>query len=108
MSLVDKINKSKSTMSLRSNGAMMVSHKANVPGYHRHVWLSEKSTTNIVFLKNLGYQYLVTYRSDETMFIVHRETHGNHNMKFRTHENGMHDFDNRDQAFTFVVTSPKT
>ena len=65
-SLVKKINKPKSTMRLRSYGSkMMALHKEKVPGYDRHVWFSENSITNIFYLKNLGDQYLVTYRSEK-------------------------------------------
>ena len=87
----------------RSNSSTMIpSHKSKVPGYHRHVWFSENTITNIVSLNNIGYQYLVTYSSDEKTFIVHRETEGKENMPFRMNENRMHYFDPRDDAFTFV------
>ena len=59
---------------------MIASHKAKVPGYHRHMWFRKNAITNIFSLKNLGYQYLVTYRSDENFFIVHRETDFKQNM----------------------------
>ena len=103
--LAENINKYKSTMPLRRNsGTVMASHKAKVPGYHMHVWLIKNATTNIVSLKNLGDQYLVTYRSDEKMFIVHRETEVKQNMQFRMHKNGLHYFDPRDEAFTLFNT----
>ena len=51
---------------------MTVSHQATVNGYHNSVWFSENSIANIIALRNLCLQYLVTYMSDEMMFIVHR------------------------------------
>ena len=75
---------------------MMESHKEKVPGYHRHVWFRENDITNIFSLKNLGDQYLVTYRSDGNFFIIHHETEGKNNIQFRMHENGLRYFDTRD------------
>ena len=72
--------------------------------YHRSVWFSEDSITNIIALRNLRLQYLVTYRSNEMMFIVHIESKGKPNMQFIMHEIGMHSFDTRDQEFAFVDT----
>ena len=86
--LFENINKSKSAIRLRSNGGnMMASHKANVSCHHMYVWLNKNAITNIVSLKNMGDQYLVTYRNDEKMLIVHRETEGKQNMQLCMHEN---------------------
>ena len=51
---------------------MTVSHQATVNGYHNSVWFSENAIANIIELSNLRLQYLVTYRSDDMMFIVHK------------------------------------
>ena len=71
------------------------------------MWFSENTITNIFSLKNLGDQYLVTYRSDKKMFILHCETYGKQNMQFRMHETGLHYLDPRDKAFTFFNTVSK-
>ena len=68
----------------------MASHKEKVPGYHMHVWFRENAITNMFSLKNLRDKYLVTYRSDEKMFIVHYETEDKQNIQFRMRENGLH------------------
>ena len=81
---------------------MKVSHQATVNGYRNSVWFSENVITNIIALKNLRLKYLVTYRSDGMMFIVHRESEGKPNMQLRMHESGLHYFDQRYQEFTFV------
>ena len=39
--------------------------------------------------------------SDKEMFIIHRKPEGKPNMQFRMHENILHYFDPRDEAFTF-------
>ena len=63
--LVTNIRKSESTMTVTSNGgAMQVTRKATIPGYDQEVWYDGKAITNIILLKNLSKQYLVTYRSD--------------------------------------------
>ena len=60
-------------MQLMSNGSTMkLSHQATVNGSRNSVWFSENVITNIIALKNLRLKYLVTYRSDGMMFIVHR------------------------------------
>ena len=66
------------------------------------MWFIKNTITNIVSLKNLGEKYLVTYRSDEKIFIVHRETEGKQIMQFRMYENGLYYFDPRYEA---IVTS---
>ena len=60
-------------MQLKSNGGTTtVSHQATVNGYHNSVWFSKNFITNIIAMGNLRLQYLVTYKRDDTMFIVHR------------------------------------
>ena len=89
--LVDKTTKSKTKMWLKSNGGTMtVSHKAIVTVYHNSVWFSEKDTTNIILLRNIRLQYLVTYRRDNMVFNVRRESKGKPNMQFRMNESGLH------------------
>ena len=71
--LSEKKTNSKAKMQLKRNcGTMTVSHQATVNGYHNSVWFSENLTTNIIVISNLRLRYLVTYRSDEMMFTVHR------------------------------------
>ena len=83
---------------------MSVSHQEMVNSYQNIVWFSENPITNIIALRNLHIQYLVTYRRDYMMTIVHRESEGKPNMQFRINESGLHYFDPRDQEFTFVNT----
>ena len=72
---MEKTAKSKMKMPLKSNGGTRkVSHQAMVNGYHNSVWNSENNITNIIALRNLSLQYLVTYNNDEIMFIVHIES----------------------------------
>ena len=83
---------------------MAVSHQATANGYHNSVWFSENAITNIIVLRNLRLQYLVTYRSNDMMFIVHREYEGKPNIQFRMYDSGLHYFYPRDQEFTFYNT----
>ena len=83
---------------------MTMYHQTMVNGYHNSVWFSENAITNIIALRNLCLHYLVTYRSNEMMFIVHRESEGKPNMQLRMHEIGLNYFDPRYQEFTFVNT----
>ena len=60
-------------MKLNINGGVMtVSRQATPNGYHKSVWFSENSITNILALSNLRLQYLVPNRSDKIMLIFHR------------------------------------
>ena len=71
--LVEKTTDSKTKMRLKSNGVTMtVSHQATVKGYHNSVWFSENYITDIIVLRNLRIQYLVTYRRDDMMIMVYR------------------------------------
>ena len=90
-------------MRLKSyGGTMTVSHQATVKFCHNSVWFSENVVTNIISLRNLRLQYLVTYNIEEMLFIVHRESEGKTNIQFRMHDSGLHYFFPRDQEFTFV------
>ena len=96
-------------MRLKSNcGTMKVSHEAMVNGYRNSVCFSENAITNIIELINLCLQYFVTYRSNDTMSIIHRESEGKPNINFIMHDSGMHYFDPRDEEFTFLTLSLKT
>jgi len=55
---------------------------------------------------NVRKQYRVTYDSDDSYFVVHREEHGLANIIFKEHESGLHYYDPSDQSgnFTFVET----
>ena len=70
---MENTTKSKTNIRIKSNGGkMIVSRQATLNGYHNSVWFSENIITNIISLRNLRLQYLVTYRINEIMFIVHR------------------------------------
>ena len=75
---------------------MKVNHKATINGYERSVWFSKDAITNIIALKNIIRQYRVTYNSDESTFVVHREAENKENMEFRMHANGLHCYDPRE------------
>ena len=53
---------------------MTVPQQETLKGYHISVWFSEKPITNIIALRNLSLQYLVTYIRNDMMFIAHRES----------------------------------
>jgi hypothetical protein len=66
--------KSASSMRLKSNGgAIVVTRKAYMAGYHKTFWFSKKDITNIISLRNLIQKYGVTYDSDHMMFVVHQD-----------------------------------
>ena len=66
----------------KNNGiTMTVSYKETVTVYHNSVWFIKKSITNTITLINLRLQYLITYRSKEMMFIVHRYSNNNHSVQ---------------------------
>ena len=92
-------------MGLKSNGgAMTVSHKSTVTVYHNSVWFSKKVITEIIALKNLRLQYLVTYISNEMLFIAHQDSNIKPNIQFQMHESGLHYFKPRYEDFTLVKT----
>ena len=76
-----KTTKSKTKIRLKSNGGKMaVPHQETANGYHNGVWFSENTIANIIALSNLRLHYLVNYRGNEMMFILHREYEGKPNM----------------------------
>jgi hypothetical protein len=68
------------------------------------VWFSRKAITNILSLKDVKQHYHVTYDSYDDAFIVWREDRGLPNMVFKEHTSGLHFYDPRHDAFSFVVT----
>jgi uncharacterized protein YodC (DUF2158 family) len=55
--LVKKTFRSSKSMRLMSNGGtMVVTHKAEVAGYHMHVWYNKNAITNILALLEQCYQ----------------------------------------------------
>jgi hypothetical protein len=109
--LVSKTCKSTTSMRLKSNGGtMVVTRKATMPGYNKDVWFSTRAITNIIALSNLIQQYCVTYDSDDKMLVLHRESQGKPNMKFRMHKCGLHYYDPRNEkhlAFVNTVSENK-
>jgi hypothetical protein len=84
---------------------MVVTRKANMPGYNKDVWFSTRAITNIIALSNLIQQYRITYDSDDKMFVVQWESQGKPNMEFRMHKCGLHYYDPRNEKhLTFVNT----
>jgi hypothetical protein len=82
---------------------MVVTHKAEMAGYHTHVWYNRKAITNsIIALSNVIKQYRVTYDSADQMFVVHRESENKPNMEFRMHESGLHYYDSRTESATTI------
>jgi hypothetical protein len=97
--LVDRTFRSKKSMRLKSNGGIMVvNKKAEISGYHAHVWYDKNAIVNILALHNIAKQYRVTYDSDDKMFVVHRESVGNPNMEFRMHKSGIHYYNPRNNV----------
>jgi hypothetical protein len=105
-SMVNEIQRSASSMRLKSNGGtMLVSRTAKMKGYYKDVWFSKRAITNIIALRNLIVQYRVTYDSDELMFVVHRHKENKPNMEFHMHESGLHYYDPRQtEHLVFVNT----
>jgi hypothetical protein len=102
---VTKIYKSSKCMRLKSNGGtMVVTHKAEMAGYHAHVWYSKEAITNILALSNVIKQYRVTYDSDTQTFVVHRESESKPNMEFWMHESGLHYYDPWNEELMFITT----
>jgi hypothetical protein len=106
VALVSKISKSISSMRLKSNGGtMVVTQKPTMEGYNKTVWFSTRAITNIIALCNLIDQYLVTYDSDDLMFVVHRDSESKPHMEFKMHKRGIHYYDPRkEHHLTFVNT----
>jgi aromatic ring-cleaving dioxygenase len=92
-------------MRLKSKGGtLLIKKQAEISGYHAHVWYNKKNAiTNIISLRNLAKQYLVTYDSDDKMFVVHWESVGKKNMEFRMHDSGIHYYDPRNNESDFIT-----
>ena len=103
-SLVSTMFESKTPMGLKSNnGTIKVNHKATINGYEHPVWFSKDAITNIIALKNIIRKCRVTYNSDESTFVVHREAANKKNMEFRMHANGLHCYDPREDITQFAL-----
>ena len=83
---------------------MVVTHKEKMTGYHKNIWFSKRSITNIIALSNVIQKYWVTYYSEDKMFIVYREAEGKPNMEFGIHKSGMDYYDPRNKHFEFINT----
>jgi hypothetical protein len=80
--LISKTSKSNSSMRLKSNDeTMVVTQKSTMPGYNKTVWFITRAITNIIALRNLIYQYRVTYYIEDLMFVFHRESDSKPNME---------------------------
>jgi hypothetical protein len=98
--------RSNKRLNLETNGGTVVIHnKAELPGFHAPVWYDTNAVTNILSFRNLIKQYPISYDSDNTMFVVHRESDGKRNMEFRMHKSGLHYFDPRRTASNDDVTT---
>ena len=95
----------KSSISMRFNincGTMVVTHKANMAGYHKNIWFSKRDITKIIALGNIIQKYRVNYDSEDKMFIVHQEADGKPNMEFRIYTSGLHYYDPYNKHFAFI------
>jgi hypothetical protein len=110
--LVSKISRSIYRMRQKSNGGIMiVTRKTTMEGYNKTVWFSTRAITNIIALRNLIYQYHVTYDSDDLMFVVHRESESEPSAEYKMHKSGLHYYDlMKEHHLTFVnnVSENKT
>jgi hypothetical protein len=106
VALVIKTCKSTTSMRLKRNCCtMVVTRKATMPGYNRDVWFITRSITNIIALSNLIQQYRVTYDSDDTMVVVHRQSQGKSNMEFHMHKCELHYYNPRNEKHLAFVNS---
>ena len=79
--LATKIEKSNCTITVQDNGGTLdITHRAKFKGYISKPWFRKKAITNIFSFKNMIKQYIVTYDSNEKMFVVHRKESGIPNM----------------------------
>ena len=69
---------------------MKINQQATLKGFEGPVWYSADAIANILALRDVKRKYRVTYDSDESMFVVHREHTGKPNMNFIEHESGLH------------------
>ena len=81
--LATKIDKSNCTITVQGNGGTLyITHRAKLKGYTPKPWFSKEAITNILSFKNMIKQYIVTYDSNNKMFVVHRKESGLPNMEF--------------------------
>jgi hypothetical protein len=102
--LVTNIRASSQPLTLRSNGGSMEVQQVASINKLTDVWFSRKAITNILSLKDVKQHYHVTYDSYDDAFIVWCEDRGLPNMVFKEHSSGLHFYDLRHDAFSFVVT----
>ena len=83
---------------------MVVTHKAKIAGYHKNVWFNKRAITNIIDLSNIIQQYIVTYYSDDNIFILQQEAEYKPYMEFKMHKSELHYYDLRNKHFAFINT----
>ena len=106
--LVEDIKKVNDTLRIHSNGGeMTVNNKSKIPGYNKRVWFSIRDITNIIALKILNEQYIVTYDRNGQMFIVHRDGTDLPNMEFIMHDFGLHYYGPTKKDLVFLNTFSK-
>jgi hypothetical protein len=89
--LVTDIRPSPTTLRMQSNGGILtIKQQATLKGFEAPVWYSPKALGNVLALKDVKQKYRVTYDSDDSMFVVHREHTGKPNMHFKEHKSGLH------------------
>ena len=107
--LVKNITKARKNMKVQGNGGTLaVTYKATVTKYKQYVWFIKDTITNIIFLKNLIRQYLVTYDSIDQIFVVHGEDREQPNMEFNMHVSGLRFYNPNDKVVVLRNTVPET
>jgi hypothetical protein len=102
---VTDIRKSKATLRLKSNGGVMkIQQQATLKGFDEPVWYSPDAIANILALSDVTKTYRVTYDSNDSMFVVHREHKGKPNMHFVQHPSGLHSWTPGATGMAFVET----
>ena len=82
---------------------MIITHKAQVPGYMPHVWFDQKSIADLIALNDIINKYCITYDILDEMFIVHWEEHVNHHIHFIMHDIGLNYYDPEDEYFLLDI-----
>ena len=102
---VKNIKNIKGPLRIHSNGGeISVNQKAKIPWYNKRVCFSRRAITNILALKNLTEQYIVTYDRNDHLFVVHREGLGLPNMKFLMHYSGLYYYELPKKDLVFLNT----
>ena len=83
---------------------MTIGRFVDIDGFADPVWYSKRAITNILSLADVKKQYHVTYNSNDSAFIVHRQEHGLEDMVFMEHRSGLHYYDPRGRNLAFVTT----